>query len=103
LRSWKAAVGSSSERGKRGKGKRERGHKCGAPWGVGRLQEGRHGEGLQATAATCMLSVVRERTGREEGEKEEREKKKKRKEKKRNKIGKKYEKNFKLENFRGEK
>jgi hypothetical protein len=70
-------MGSSPERGKRGKGKTERGHRCGAPWGGGGLQEGHHGEGLRAAAATCVLSVVRERTGREEGEKEEIEKKKK--------------------------
>jgi hypothetical protein len=41
--------------------------------------------GLQPAAASCVLSAVRERVGREEGEKEEREKKKKRKEKKRKK------------------
>jgi hypothetical protein len=51
--------------------------------------------GLQPAAASYVLSVVRERAGREEGEKEEREKKKKRKEKKRKK-GKDMEKNLNL-------
>jgi hypothetical protein len=55
--------------------------------GRGRAARGAVGGtmGLQPAAASCVLSAVRERVGREEGEKEEREKKKKRKEKKRKK------------------
>jgi hypothetical protein len=70
---WKAAMGSSSERGKRGK--EEEG-----------CRRGRYGEGLRATAATCVFSTVHERTRREEGEKEESEKKKERKEKEKKKT-----------------
>jgi hypothetical protein len=92
-----AGHGSSPERGKRGKGKRERerGARLGCSWG------GRHGEGVGTGGGrhgdSCCSSVrslqavccaVREE------EEEEREKKRKRKEKK-----KKCGNFFKLENF----
>jgi hypothetical protein len=78
------AMGSSPERGKRGneERERERGRRCGAPWG-GRGVIGR-GTGLAScglpVAAACSLLVVRAvvRAVREgEEEKEERGKKRK--------------------------
>jgi hypothetical protein len=72
-------------RGREGRGSRTA--RLGGAMGRGRAAGGAVGVtmGLQPAAASCVLSAVRERTGREEGEKEEREKKKKRKEKKRKK------------------
>jgi hypothetical protein len=35
-----AGHGELAGKGRRGKGKRESGHRCGAPWGEGGLQEG---------------------------------------------------------------
>jgi hypothetical protein len=76
----------------RGRGREERGKGSRTAWLGGAMGRGSPAGGavgvtmgLQPAAASCVLSAVRERTGREEGEKEEREKKKKRKEKKRKK------------------
>jgi hypothetical protein len=74
---WEAAMGSSPERGKRGKEKRRQG----AAWGATRGGEGRHGGyGLLVRALLCcswsLLFVRRRRGGRRK------ERKKKRKEKK---------------------
>jgi hypothetical protein len=80
-------MGSSPERERRGRGGRGRG--LGAAWGEGGLQEGAaRSSWLLGAAVLCPAP---------EEEQEEREKKK-RKEKKRKKG-----KNFKLENFQGEK
>jgi hypothetical protein len=81
-------MGSSPERGRRGKGKRKQGHGLWAAWGATRAVGGRHGEGLRAACGClvlCSCAVCENRKQEGEEEKEEREKKKKRKEKKRGK------------------
>jgi hypothetical protein len=95
------AMGSSPERGRRGKGKRRQEVRHGEGEGCRR---GHHGcsaccSGLQRS--TCAVHENRKQEGEEE--KEEREKKKKSKEKKRGKKRKKSEFFFKFENFQEEK
>jgi hypothetical protein len=87
LSSWKAAMGSMPERGKRGKEERRQGAWLGRGMGRGRVAGGgRHGG--SACCSGLLRSVresrnLRRRTEHGGEEKKEREKKKKRKEKKR--------------------
>jgi hypothetical protein len=71
-------MGSLPERKGRGKGERERGCRCGAPWGGGGggLHEGRRACSLAATAVRglFMLAVCEKK---EEGRRKEKEKKRK--------------------------
>jgi hypothetical protein len=94
------AHGDSPER--KGKGKRVRGHRCGAPWG-GRGVMGR-GAGLASyglpVAAVRSLPVFKAAVHEGEEEKKGRRKEKEGKEKR--KKRKKYGKFSKLKNFRGE-
>jgi hypothetical protein len=87
------AMGSSVERGRRGKGKEERGRRCGAPWGGGGLHEGRQACSLAASAVRGLFVpgvAVRAcctcETGRRKEERREEKKRKKKKRGKKEKI-----------------
>jgi hypothetical protein len=69
-------MGSSLERGRRGKGKEERGHSLGVAWGEGGLQEGCHG-------GSALLLIWFSRSGLLCEKNRSRKEKKKRKKKKR--------------------
>jgi hypothetical protein len=69
-------MGSSPERGRRGKGKRKQGHGLGAVWGAARGTMGLLLSLLvRAAAAGCFALAVREK--QKEGRRKEKEKKRK--------------------------
>jgi hypothetical protein len=99
-------MGSSSERGRRGRGERRQGERLGVAWGGGGLQEGRQACSLAATTTLCSLAAIAARLRRNVPVRKKRrrkERRKKMKEKKREKKRKKYGNFSKLENIWGEK
>jgi hypothetical protein len=94
LSSWKAAMGSSPERGRRGKEEGE-GHSCSVAGGLGLLLLCPWSPPASCSVAAARLLDVRRRSRAEE-RKEKREKRKEKMKEKNRKIAK-------LENFREEK
>jgi hypothetical protein len=82
-------MGSSPEKGRRGKGKRRRGAYLGAAWGGGGLQGGTKGTPLSARGCCCSACSLFHAEREVEGKNREKEKKKEKgKKKRRKKFGK---------------